>query len=240
MYLFKNKLFLSLGLLFILITSGCGESAEQIRITELETTIADLDQRVLELEAKSVESETASLTETNDPTKINETTEIKEEIPLLTEYAFESCQKVNEYTAQTWFNAFKKSFETVYASKPDDQVYPNFTKLTEACYSSIGNVFITLQPATNLTTGFHMFKYDIKTDKLAETTIKSGDLNSGFPTPTEFARRDGAYINMFGYNSDTTNCKITSTFKYDYINNQLLLKENCSKCGTEAETCKSY
>jgi len=230
----KKFAFLFLVLLLSFMATGCTSALEK-RVLDAEDKIFDLENRIVALESSSVVEED---TETKDALSTEVTEGAAEPEVVLIEYPFESCDDINSYSSKPWFLNFKTAFETIYPIKEGDEVFPNFSKLRNACFSSEGNVLIALQLGVNMNAGFHIFKYSINSEKLSEAYVNSGQLTT-FATPSEFGRRHGNLINMFA-NSESDGCTIVNSFEYNYIENILYLKESCDKCPNAEEVCQMF
>lgn len=222
----------SILLLSFLLTS-CGDPVQE-KILELDSKVTDLQSRVDELEAQVIIKEVEKETGTSE----DKQTEGTETTNTLSEYPFESCKAIAEYSTDGWYNGFKQTFEKNFPIKENDLYFPNFAKLSQACYSSEGKTLVAIQPAVNMNAGFHIYKYDISANKITEAYVTSGGLTS-FVTPIEFGRRNGNVINMFGLGEENA-CKVDTSFQYNYIENTLYLKESCSKCEGQDKKCSSY
>ncbi len=224
--------------------SSCSDPVAQ-KVNNLDQKIVELDQRIADLEARSIKAETESVdASTNsdssaNPSNQDQTADNSEiQANALTEYPFESCKSVSEYSTDDWFSKFKDAFALVYPAKSGDDYYPNFAKLTNSCYSSVGKVFLFLQPGAAMNAGFHLFKYDIASNKITEAYIQSAGLTT-FASPSEFGRRNKELISMIG-TAQKEACTESNTFSYNYIENILYLKESCNKCPDSDRQCKNF
>ncbi len=239
----KNCKIYFLALSFILCAlslTSCNKGIEK-RVLDMQQEINLLGDRVEELETQLQDEKTASeeSADITDESKDGESTAVTDKTPTLTEYPFESCDKVTTYASQAWFANFKTAFETLYPPKTGTASYPSFDRFGQACYSSVGKSFIAIQSKLEFpNNGFLLFKYDIASEKLTTAQIENYGFRD-FVAPDEFGKRHSDSINMFGY-GEQNSCKYNSSYSYKYIENKLNLTESCTQCEGQSEACVTY
>lgn len=144
------------------------------------------------------------------------------------EITFDGCGKISSYKNNSWYSSF------------NDTLNNNgilMDEISEACLSLNETILIAITEGGYCESGI-IFQYNISKNIITKATFNDHERGC-VSWPNGFGKRNGYIIPLLGFGGDA-GCSSTMYYDYNYINNTIELKKECSQCQQGTETCDDY
>lgn len=150
---------------------------------------------------------------------------------------FKKCGQLAYFQNNEWY----EKFESLLAQRRvrlfgmDTLSIVDPESILAGCFSAAGDIAIFIVGADDLGKGFGLIRYDTKMDNIEMAHVDAAG-KAQIGVPVQFGKRDGNVIHFTGRLEDA-DCRIEMEYDYDFIENDMMLKKECKKCGGGEEQC---